>query len=488
MPGWSTTTSSPRAWWRFITRCRRTIRFAASCSIPWSARSGLRSSFLLKGEGLSPAGDAASYGMLALIGLEKIRPLKLSEIDALHLCANTYVRHIAEFEKVSQAEQRHVMASRFQLGKYLVWRWKQELAAHPPRLPSLADARAYFETLDEASEKMYDGHGNWNRTPSGSVPRYPLRNSSRRALGYLAIVRAGDEHAGRYRERAVSALEYLLTRQGKNGVFPYPNPGLTNAKYGEMMRRAQAADPESVKGDWLFYFPAAVNDGGLNYDNGLAGVAMLEGYALTGDKRYLNSAIRSADWTLGEPPVRNVNYNSFSIWLLARAFTATGDQKYLSKALDLNAKAVLPAQLENGEWRDAHNSILVYHAIITRGLLTLLDALPSALPARAEIERRTRLALNRLAERIHSLDVRSQGPRLNADSIDCLLLGSLVFGTQPDWDHAVAVLWAERDLPENESLAPDVLQEGMPGVGRLAEYQVTRRHPDRIELKAFQNR
>jgi hypothetical protein len=93
-----------------------------------------------------------------------------------------------------------------------------------------------------------------------------------------------------------------------------------------------------------------------------------------------------------------------------------------------------------------------------------------------------------MAERINTLNVRSQGPRLNADSIDCLLHGSLVFSTQPDWDHAVAVLWAERDLPENGSLAPDVLQEGMPGVGRLAEYQVTRRHPDRIELKAFQNR
>jgi hypothetical protein len=431
-----------------------------------------------QGDGLSPAGDAAATGIWFLTRLSPARPLSPLEQQALHLLANTYINHPDEFEKLPDHEQRHLMASRFQLGKYLAWRTRESYTTAKLEVPAVEELARYFRELHNASERFYDKQGNWNRT-GGQAPDIPLRNSSRRALGYLAVL--GSKLPGTpsdYRERAVAALDYLLKMQGPNGAFPYPNPGLNNPKYGRLMQAMQKADPKSVEGPWLYYIPDAVNDGGLNFDNGLAGVAMVEGCRLTGDKRYLEAARRAAHWALTQPPVPNVNYNSFSVWLLTKLFGINREDKYLAKAMELTEKAILPGQLANGEWSDAHNSILVYHAIITNGLLDLLEAAPPEHPLDARLKEQAVRAVNRMAERIDTFDVRSQGPQLNAFSLDCLLHARLMFGSRPEWERAAALLWAQRDPVVPGEELPVVLQENMPHVGRSIEMLATGRHAD----------
>ncbi len=52
---------------------------------------------------------------------------------------------------------------------------------------------------------------------------------------------------------------------------------------------------------------------------------MLEGYDLLHDKKYLESARRASDWAASHELVANFNYNSFSVWLLARMYQENGE-------------------------------------------------------------------------------------------------------------------------------------------------------------------
>jgi hypothetical protein len=69
-------------------------------------------------------------------------------------------------------------------------------------------------------------------------------------------------------------------------------------------------------------------DGGLQFDNGVCAVTMLAAYQQLGDRRYLDSARRACEWTLGRPIVANWNYNAFSVWALARFVQVTGDRRF----------------------------------------------------------------------------------------------------------------------------------------------------------------
>jgi hypothetical protein len=124
-----------------------------------------------------------------------------------------------------------------------------------------------------------------------------------------------------------------------------------------------------------------LDDGGLQFENGLAGVVLIRLYEATNDEKYKHAAVRSADWARSRRVVSNWNYNCFSVYLLAETFHITGDAKYLAGAKQKALLGVLPGQLTGvpriGGWADPHNARPAYHYILIRGLTSLAAVLPA---------------------------------------------------------------------------------------------------------------
>jgi hypothetical protein len=169
--------------------------------------------------------------------------------------------------------------------------------------------------------------------------------------------------------------DWLIARQHASGVFPFPvGPGLNpREKVGFIVQRAIREHPEMVVDGWI---PDDRDDGGLQFDNGLCGGALVSAWELTRDDRYLAAAKRAGDWAIGRMLVSNWNYNAFSVGLLARLHRATGETKYLEAAVEKAEVGVLPGQMPTGRWFDPHNASAVYHNILMRDLTELFAALP----------------------------------------------------------------------------------------------------------------
>jgi hypothetical protein len=232
---------------------------------------------------------------------------------------------------------------------------------------------------------------------------HPLREPADAISGLLAAHRAGLDSDGTALRSAREAGEFLLWTQlqAGNGVFPFPaSRGLSKAP----PFRASAAFLEAsesrgdmhnkVRNGWLIDHGG---DGGLQFDNGECGVAMLELHAATGDVRFLDAARRAADWAIGQPLSVNWNYNSFSVYLLAETYRATGDTRYRDAALDKALYGLLPGQLRDGlragRWHDPHNARPAYHYIMLRALASLATTLPAGNDDRNRIEAALRLGL-----------------------------------------------------------------------------------------------
>jgi uncharacterized protein YyaL (SSP411 family) len=188
---------------------------------------------------------------------------------------------------------------------------------------------------------------------------------------------------GRHGRVSVSRRARGDARQGVCGRRPFLARAEREGRLAEVVHRGWAVDD--------------ANDGGLQFDNGEAGVALFELYAATKDEKYLSSARKAADWAEQRPLARNWNYNSFSVALLAEAFRATGERRYLDAAVHKARVGVIPGQLTDGphagRWVDAHNARPAYHYIMMRGLAQLAAVLPTDDPARAEIMRSLTLGL-----------------------------------------------------------------------------------------------
>jgi hypothetical protein len=224
---------------------------------------------------------------------------------------------------------------------------------------------------------------------------HALREPAAIASGSIAVSRAKLKAADRCLELAKEAGDFLIwaQEQGGTGVFPFPaSRGVSEVpeflaaerymKQAEKNRRLDAV----VKNGW------AINDdgdGGLQFDNGECGVAMLELYEFTKGNKYLESAKKAADWALSRPLVANWNYNSFSVYLLARTYRVTGEKKYLEAATKKALLGVIPGQLTEGphagRWNDAHNARPGYHYIMLRSLTELAIALPQTNADRAAV-------------------------------------------------------------------------------------------------------
>lgn len=243
----------------------------------------------------------------------------------------------------------------------------------------------------------------WRDAPDPQNLGHPLREPAEIVVGALAMAAADSASAAEARAQAIAAGEYLLRaqREAGTGGFPFPaSRGVSDAAPFRSSARFLAAAErrgfldEVVRSGWIV---DDRGDGGLQFDNGECGVAMLALHAATGDAKYLDAARRAADWAIVQPLAVNWNYNSFSVHLLAEFARATGETRYRDAALEKARFGVLPGQLREGRnagrWVDPHNARPAYHYIMLRSLASLLAALPADHTARAELDAALRLGL-----------------------------------------------------------------------------------------------
>ena len=207
---------------------------------------------------------------------------------------------------------------------------------------------------------------------------HALREPAAVASGLLAAARArlnGAERSLALAEEAGAFLVWAQQRAG-SGVFPFPaSRGVSRSPaFAAAERQLRRAEKEGRLGA-VVHNGWAIDDageGGLQFDNAEAGVAVLALYEFTSNKRYLEAAEKAASWAVSRPLVSNWNYNSFSVFLLARSHRVTGKPAYLEAAVSKALLGVIPGQLTRGpragRWHDAHNARPAYHYILLRGL------------------------------------------------------------------------------------------------------------------------
>lgn len=239
----------------------------------------------------------------------------------------------------------------------------------------------------------------WEKNPEGDPKR--MQAGLREVAGPLsALARTAlyfPEQRVTLTKHVCAGADWLLARQHATGVFPFPiGPGLKpREKVGKIVARAIAEHPEIVVNGWI---SDDLGDGGLQFDNGLCGNALLDAWRLTGDIRYLDAARRSGAWAITSPLVVNWNYNAFSAGFLARLSTATGDATYLDAAVSKATLGVLPGQMSSGRWFDPHNACAVYHNILMRELLAVFHALPNGHPGAFNLRDALTRGLDQAAE------------------------------------------------------------------------------------------
>jgi hypothetical protein len=218
----------------------------------------------------------------------------------------------------------------------------------------------------------------WRKNPAGD-PRQMQAGLREAAYPLDALARTArlfPEDRVELTKEVRAGADWLLKLQHASGVFPCPiGPGLNpQDKVGHIIARAIKQHPDMVVNDWI---SDDRDDGGLQFDNGLCGRALISAWELTQDVRYLDAARKAGDWAITRPLVLNWNYNAFSVGLLARLFSATGDAKYLAAAVRKMDIGVLPGQIPSGRWFDAHNACAVYHDILMRDLIELHRVIPA---------------------------------------------------------------------------------------------------------------
>ncbi len=264
----------------------------------------------------------------------------------------------------------------------------------------------------------------------------PLREPAAAISGCLAVCRAGLGGRERCLALAKEAGDFLLwaQEQGGTGVFPFPasRGDSRSAPFQAAEKLLNRAEKDgrlelAVRRGWLV---DDLGDGGLQFDNGECGVALLELYEYTNEAKYLEAARESADWALARPLVGNWNYNSFSVYLLAKMYDATGDVKYLEAAVQKAVLGVMPGQLTEGplvgRWHDPHNARPGYHYIMLRSLAALAHALPDGDAARPEVLKALRLGLA-----AQNVDFRDRGAPNKDKAMEVLLAVNRAFADDP---------------------------------------------------------
>jgi hypothetical protein len=232
---------------------------------------------------------------------------------------------------------------------------------------------------------------------------HPLREPAAVIMGCVAISRAKLPRHEQGLVIAKEAGDFLIgvQKQAGTGVFPFPaSRGVSQAApfraAENYLKQAELAGRlnEVVRNGWIIRDDG---DGGLQFDNGECGVALLELYELTQEKKYLEAAKKAADWAKKRTLVVNWNYNSFSVYLLARLYRVTGEKPYLEAAVSKAMLGVVPGQLTTGRyagrWQDPHNARPAYHYIMLRSLAEVVLLLPEKDTRRARLLSALKLGL-----------------------------------------------------------------------------------------------
>jgi hypothetical protein len=249
---------------------------------------------------------------------------------------------------------------------------------------------------------------------------------------------SGLEGADRCLAMAKEAADFLLWAQDQAGaeLFPFPAArGTSKARAMQVgtrfLERAEKSNQleKVVRNGWAV---EDLGDGGLQFDNGECGVAILQLYSVTGESRYLESARRAARWAMSRPLCPNWNYNAFSVDLLASLALATGESEYCDAALHKARLGVIPGQLTEGKragrWLDPHNARPPYHYIMMRSLARLAAALPNNHSNRGEIVAALRLGLE-----TRNKEIIERGVMNKDDAVEALLLVTEVFKNDPEF-------------------------------------------------------
>jgi len=293
---------------------------------------------------------------------------------------------------------------------------------------------------------------------------HALRETATISRACLAVARAEPKLAARLLPIARECGDFMLWAQSEagTGVIPFPALREGSGRSFEVSERYLASLEKSgqltsvVRKGWVSADPT--EDGGLQFDNGLGGCALLELFTVTKDSRYLDGALKAADWAAAAPVVTNWNYNSFSLQLLAQAYEATREERYLLAARKKFLIGVQPGQLLDGphagRWADAHNARPAYHYIMVRALASLVVVLP-----KDDAERPALLACLRLALRARNPEFTSKGI-MNIDS-------------------SIEALVAVENLPSavRTELGPCDITEALDVLERYAAYGVMKGKP-----------
>jgi hypothetical protein len=309
-------------------------------------------------------------------------------------------------------------------------------------LPVPKDARIFSHA---EAQRGFTGHFatlenmRWWRTGvDPTTLTAPLRGPASVIVGNVAAVRARLDGAERSLAMAKDAAEFLIwaQKQADSCVYPFPAArGTSKARTMEVATRFFAKAEKAgilesiVRNGWAF---DDAGEGGLQFDNGECGSAILDLYGLTMEARYLESALKSADWAAARPLCANWNYNSFSVFLLAKTFAVTRDSKYLDDAILKARLGVIPGQLTDGphagRWVDPHNARAVYHYIMMRSLTQLIAVMPRDHLDRPEI---VSALLRGLKTR--NADMLARGVMNKDHALECLLLVNQVFKDDADF-------------------------------------------------------
>lgn len=265
-------------------------------------------------------------------------------------------------------------------------------------------------------------------TSSGDLVTAPLRTRCERlrveALGTLLF----PELKSTLSPWVQQGVQWLLAVQRPDGLFPFPDLGdeflaaqskcaQRPAADQEQCQRELSSDPARLIGPakaalqargervedyfvdgWLVRDVGALgNNGGLQYDNGVCGEAILIAGLALDDAPALAAARKSANWAATQPLAANWNYNAFSVRLMAVMALVDDDARLGGAAVDRAWWGVLPGQLANGRWSDGHNARVVYHVILVNSLGPVL---PFTTDRRAAIQSALQAGLSSYASEI----------------------------------------------------------------------------------------